>query len=239
MLFTLCLFIFEPITLSTLYEWRPLTPLEQQARYVFWREFGARMGITDIPGTYDALWEWKEAYMREKMWFEPSNQEVGEATVQLLLRPFPAFLRPVGRQCAYVLLPDVVRNAFGWEAPPAILYTLVPALLRLRALIIGNLLYPRLSPPGFLQNREVVHADGTTRIVREGYVFEPWYVAESGSPLGLLFAWFRPDKAWKSDGWRNESVGPEKLCDSGVERTVKEAEKMREKAASGCPFFVR
>jgi hypothetical protein len=32
-----------------------LSPLEAHARYVFWREVGARMGISDIPRTMEDL----------------------------------------------------------------------------------------------------------------------------------------------------------------------------------------
>lgn len=235
LLYTLSLFVFEPIKMNDLYEWRQQTALERQARYVFWREVGCRMGIKRelIPSTYQEFFTWKEEYAQKTMIYADSNRQTGEATMDVFLRPLPRVLKPFGRQCAMVLVPELVREAFGWErARPELLYTLVPALLRVRAWIIGNLLFPREQPPGWYVRHE--HEDG--RITREGFVFEPWYVTPGHSSIGELGTG-TPGSAFKCEGWRSENIGPERLRDVGVDETVANAAAMRDRAVQ-CPFFV-
>jgi len=232
LLFTLSLFIFEPIRFNDLYEWRTQTKLEREARYVFWREAGARMGIQGIPRTSDEFYQWKEEYAKKAMVYATSNSNTGEATMAVFLKPLPGPLKPFGRQCAMVLVPEAVRKAFGWErASPEILYTLVPALLRARAWVVGNLMYPRTTPPAWYIRHE--HDDG--RITRDGFVFEPWYVTPGKSSIGELGTG-QPGKEFQSEGWRSESIGPERLKDVGVKETLEKALEMRERAAV-CPFF--
>jgi len=54
-LYTLSLFVLEPIRWAREYGWRPLSPLECQAFFVFWKEIGNRMNMKDIPETLEDL----------------------------------------------------------------------------------------------------------------------------------------------------------------------------------------
>jgi hypothetical protein len=235
LLFTLALFVFEPITVLEAHDWRPLTPLEKQARFVFWAEIGARMGIQNIPPTLEEFWEWKEDYADKAMVYSEENSKTGEATLKVLLRPFPAFLRPVVRQASMTLIDTRTREAFGWPpASPSILYTIVPATLRLRALFIKYFMYPRTVLPGIFRTHEDP-TDGT--ITREGFLFEAWYIPAGCSGIGM-FGVDTPGSKKLQDGkgWKAHSLGPENLKQKGHEKVLKDAEEMREQA-KGCPFF--
>lgn len=234
LLFTLALFVFEPITVIGKYEWRALTPLEEQARYVFWREIGARMGIENIPTTREAFWKWKEDYADRAMVYDAGNAQTGEATLAVLLRPFPDFLKPFVREASLVLIDDRTRNAFGWApASPRFLYILVPAVLRLRAAFIGNLMMPRNDLPPMFKT----HTKDDGSYVREGFLFEPWYIPAGYSSIGM-FGIGKPGlpKFGSGKGWRPQTLGPDRLHDQGVDRSLADAAKMRE-AARICPFF--
>ena len=235
LLYTLSLFVFEPIDFIADYEWRPLSPLEAHARYVFWREVGARMGISDIPRTMADFRQWKEEYHKIATVYDPENVKTADATVDVLLGPLPKFARPFGQQASIVLLDDRVRTAFGWQrASPSLLYWLVPATLRLRALVVRYLLYPRTEPPAFLQSSP--STDGKT-FVRKGFVFQPWYVSAGASRFGAV-GYGKPGGArWKSEGFQHVSLGPERLSEVGLDKTLQDAQTLRERAGV-CPFFM-
>lgn len=239
LLFTLSLFVFEPIDYIARFEWRPLTPLEEQARYVFWREIGARMGIKDIPKSIEDFRAWKEAYADRAMVYAPTNEQTGDVTLEILLRPAPGLFKPIGKQAAVTLLDERVRKAFGWPRAPELLYTLVPGLIKARALFVRYLMYPRPTVPKFLSTDEVEveSKDGRkeTRIVRGGFLFEPWYVPIGASWIGKL-GFGTPGEQWQSAGWKSETLGPARLQDQGVETAVKSGTSIREQAAV-CPFF--
>lgn len=242
LLYTLSLFIFEPITFAEKYEWRSLTELEQQARFVFWTEVGARMGIEDIPKTRKDLWNWKEQYATENMVYAKSNDQVGALTMAILVAPIPSVLKGFGQEAGKVFIEPRIIRAFGWQrAAPAFLHWLVPLMMRTRALIIAYLAFPRVQIPTFLTSQEVTYVapDGKTSkcIQRDGFVFEPWYVPGGKSMVGQLGLGKPGDKdKWQSSGWQSESLGPDKLRSQGLSIAVEEGRQMRE-AARLCPFF--
>lgn len=246
-LFTLSLFMFEPLRLIDEHDWRKTTALEKQARFVFWRELGARMGIDDIPKTSEELQEWCEEFMQKNMVYAESNAIVGDATIQLFLRPYPAFMRPFIRQVLLVLVPQRVREAFGWgPSRPAFLYVLVPAILSLRAFVIRYLLLPRSrSNPGDFgisnPKNVTVDAKGEPRYLRTNWFFEPLYCRPTWrGRLWALLGHDTPGPKWRPDGYSLCSVGPSVYEQKGVEEVKTNAEKMRTTANGGaCPFAPR
>lgn len=50
----------ETQTWANRWGWRGLSPLERHAYYVFWAEIGRRMGIKDIPDSFETLSEWSK-----------------------------------------------------------------------------------------------------------------------------------------------------------------------------------
>ena len=240
LLFTLSLFVFEPVDYIREYEWRSLTELEVQARYIFWREIGARMGIENVPKTHEDFYAWKEQYADKAMVYAPTNEQTGDVTLEILLRPMPGILKPFGKQASVTLLDERVRKAFGWPRAPWYLYLLIPALIKTRAAFVRYLMYPRTTVPKFLTTREVevTGKDGKkdVQIIRKGFLFEPWYVPQGCSAVGKLGIATPGGERWQSTGWKSETLGPTRLQRQGVEISIEKGREMREQAAV-CPFF--
>jgi hypothetical protein len=237
LLYTLSLFVFEPVSFCQRYEWRALTNLEVQARFVFWREVGTRMGIRDIPATSKEMWEWKENYANSTMEYRESNSQIGALTMEVLVAPLPHFLKSFSKEAGKVLVEPRVMKAFGWQnARPAVLYKIVPFVLRCRALFIANFTMPRARRPKYLISREVsaTRPDGKVEIYvqREGFIFEPWYVPAGKSCIGKLGIGVPGGTKWRSDGYTSESIGPERLRHQGRDLVVAEGAAIR-----GCPVF--
>lgn len=154
MLFTLCLFIFEPIAFAERYDWRKMTNLEQESRYIFWREVGARMGITNIPPTREALYIWMQGYAKQVFRFSEDNRSVGDATLEILLRSVPGPFKSFARQASVALLDDQTREAFGYPKPDPWVSTAVPAILRIRGWWVGTFCFPRLTVPKHIDTKE-------------------------------------------------------------------------------------
>lgn len=160
-LYVLSVFIYEPVRWANRFGWRPLTRLEQEAIYYFWREVGQRMGIQDIPATYDAFDAFNRAYERDHFVSAESNHVVGEATVQIFLHWYPTWLRPAVRQGIYALLDEPLRQAFGFPQAPAWLRQFVPRALK-QGLSVQRLLPPRRAPYHFTKVPNRTYPDGFT-----------------------------------------------------------------------------
>lgn len=133
-LYVLSTFIFEPIRWMEQYAWRPFTEKEKQSIFINYARLGERMHIRDIPATYEAFEAFNLAYEKEYFVFSPTNQIVGNQTVDLLLGFYlPKWLFPVCRPVVYALLDAPLRRAMGFPAAPAWLTLLVTKGLRLRA----------------------------------------------------------------------------------------------------------
>lgn len=239
-LLTLCQFIFEPVEFCKAFEWRELSPLEQEARYVFWREVGARMGITDIPGTRADLKAWLEEYTAKNVVYHPNNEQVGDATFFVFLRPFPAFMHPLGKLAGSALLDDRTREAFGYPKTPGWLAAITLNGIKLKGLVNGYLSMPRDEKPGYGIVKPVGVTDkGVQMYQRMGFLFEPWYVNAKASAIGALGYGKPGGDKWYSDGFTSATLGPERLRKQGIEETLAGAAKLREQAKDGaCPFFV-
>lgn len=237
-LLTLSQFVFEPGKFVRQFEWRPLSDLEEEARYVYWREVGARMGITDIPATRAALKQWLDDYTAEHVVYHPNNQQVGDATFFVFLRPFPEWMHPMGKLASSILLDDRTREAFGYAKTPWLLGAVTLGLIRLKGLFNGYLSMPRDSKPEYGIVTPVQTEKGT-RYVRQGFLFEPWYVNPKASAFGALGYGKPGGEKWYSEGYTQANLGPERLKTQGVEETIAAGKEMREQAKNGaCPFFV-
>ncbi|KAK3808822.1 MAG: hypothetical protein JOS17DRAFT_796829 [Linnemannia elongata] len=94
-LYTLALFILEPVSWINRLEWRQVTDLE------------------------------KNNYERENMVYAPSNVAIAQATTSLLLSISPKALHPLGRHIISSLLTDRLRTAFAIPNPPRGLTTFI------------------------------------------------------------------------------------------------------------------
>lgn len=160
-LYVLSVFIYEPVRWTNCFGWRPLTRHEQEAMYFFWREVGKRMGIQEIPATYDAFDAFNRRYEREHFVYADSNHVVGEATVQIFLHWYPTWLQPAVRQGIYALLDEPLRLAFGFPQAPAWLRQFVPGALK-QGLSAQRFLPPRRRPYHFTKVPNRTYPNGFT-----------------------------------------------------------------------------
>ena len=96
-LYVLSTFVFEPIRWIDAFGWRPTCANERLGYYCFWREIGKRMGIADIPASYEAFETWSREYERK-----PSGSRTrtnASAPRRATCSPpwFPRILTPVVR----------------------------------------------------------------------------------------------------------------------------------------------
>lgn len=132
-LYVLSTFVAEPIRWLARYGWRPLTPLEQEHLFLFWRGVGEQMGIADLPDGLEALLTLNERVEREAFAPAATNRRIAEATLAMLLADWPALLRPALRRGLMGLLDRQTCEALGWSTSPDWLQTLVLQALRTRS----------------------------------------------------------------------------------------------------------
>ena len=133
-LYVLSTFIFEQVRWNARFGWRLMTAGEKQALYYFWREVGRRMGIRDIPGSFEEFEAYNVNYERTKFGFTEGGQRVGGATRDLFIGWFlPKWCYPAVRPFIYSLLDDPLLEAFRFPKAPALVTALTRASLGARA----------------------------------------------------------------------------------------------------------
>jgi len=144
-LYVLSTFIFEPVRWIDAFGWRATSRNERLGYYFFWRAIGTRMGITNIPPTYDAFETWSRAYERAQFRFAETNHRVGAATRDLFASWFPRLFTAVVRYSIYAMLDEATLAAFGFPKPLPASRALLRAALKLRGRVV-RWLPPRREP---------------------------------------------------------------------------------------------
>lgn len=122
-LYTLSLFMLEPIKWARKYEWRRVSDLEMCAMGVYWRDLGESMKISydRLPSAKDG-WKdgyhwltdverWSMAYEAQNMVPAETNAKLGRATFDVALFNVPVFLKPYGYSIASDLLEHRLRTS--------------------------------------------------------------------------------------------------------------------------------
>jgi len=167
-LYVLSTFIYEPIRWIDRFGWRSTCRNERFGYYFFWREIGKRMGITNIPESYDAFEAWSRAYERAQFRFTETNHRVGTYTRDLFAAWFPRVFTPIVRYSIYAVLDDAMIAAFGFPKPLPLTRPLLRAALKLRRCAV-RWLPPRREPHFF--------TDSPNRTYPRGY-----RISELGPP---------------------------------------------------------
>ncbi|WP_084597833.1 oxygenase MpaB family protein [Micromonospora chokoriensis] len=100
------------------YGWRPPCCHERQATYLFYRELGRRMGITDIPGSYDDFETWFTAHDEAHLRPNDDAATIERATRTLMLTRIPRQLAPLGDALVSALYDAPLRHAMRVDTPP-------------------------------------------------------------------------------------------------------------------------
>jgi hypothetical protein len=165
-LYVLSTFIYEPVRWIDAFGWRPTCRSERLGYYCFWREVGTRMGIRDIPASFEAFEKWSREYERAQFRFAETNHRIGAATRDLFAAWFPRFLTPIVRYSIYAMLDEPTIAAFGFPKPLPASRQLVRAALKLRGGVV-KWLPPRREPHFFTDSRNRTYPRGY-RISRLG-----------------------------------------------------------------------
>jgi hypothetical protein len=159
-LYVLSTFVFEPIRWNSRFGWRGMIEAERLALYSFWSEVGRRMGIREIPASYDAFERYNFDYEREHFRLAGSNTTIGQATLDLFLGWYPRPLRPLVRPAMFAMMDEPILDAFGFPRPSRATRRLVEGGLGLRAMLL------RLMPP---RRRPYLRSEHNPRSYPSGY----------------------------------------------------------------------
>ena len=125
MLYTLSLFVLEPMRWVAQYEWRRLTDLERCAMATFWKALGddldipydclpsSRVGWADALHWLRELDDWSHAYAHNHVKADRNNAILASATMEMVLHGWPKAARPAGQSVVSVILGSDVRDAMG------------------------------------------------------------------------------------------------------------------------------
>ncbi|KAJ7248666.1 hypothetical protein C8J57DRAFT_1672386, partial [Mycena rebaudengoi] len=242
-LYTLALFAFEPATWAEKYGWRPHSPLERYAWFVYWEEIGRRMNIKDIPPTSEEFQAWAKAYEAEHMIPAESNRDVAKYTTGELLFMVPTVMRPFAERIIVSLLEDGPDcndfSSYRQPKPPAYCTYLIRATLGLMAYTQRFLLLPRRKPQ--LGANEMAmpkfdEAQSVPRMFPTRFTSRAWYKPKGTALIDrllVLIGWHDtvPSPKTKWEGYRLEELGPIRFEQEGHEQVMRMAAELQ-----GCPI---
>ncbi|MEO0458201.1 MAG: oxygenase MpaB family protein [Cyanobacteria bacterium P01_A01_bin.114] len=152
-LYVLSTFVYEPIRWCDRNGWRPFCEIEKQATYHFWRAVGSRMGIENIPETYEAFEGYNQTYEIQHFRYAETNQRVADATRAMMLGWFPSGLRAGVNLGIPTILDTPLLTALGWEPAAPALQRLVQNTLKFRSRLLRKL--PPRSTTDFFADQKI------------------------------------------------------------------------------------
>lgn len=142
------------------YGWRKLDERERQISVDFFREMGTRMGVSDIPETYDDFEDAFETYERNELRLTDNGQRLMQAGWGAAASNLPAPLRPLARSVVAALTDEPARAAMGLKAPNRAAQGAVRAAMLTRG-IVGRVRDPESGTPSFIPGATYeVYPDG-------------------------------------------------------------------------------
>ena len=115
-LYVLSTFVFSPIDWLDRFGRRAMTDEEREDWFLYWREFGRRMGIAGLPADSVAFRCFAIEFEKKRLAQAASNRAVAQPTIDLLLHQFfvPPFLYPAGRAFVMALCSPRLVAALGY-----------------------------------------------------------------------------------------------------------------------------
>lgn len=135
MLYVLSTFVVVPKRWMERFGKRPFSDAEGRAGVIYYRELGRRMGITDVPDTFEEFEELMDSYEAEHFAFDEGARRVADSTLALMntFYPVPGFLL---HAFARSLMDEPLLRAFGFAPAPWPIRVLGPRALALRGRIL-------------------------------------------------------------------------------------------------------
>lgn len=147
MRYVLSTFVVIPMRWLEAYGWRAPTPHERAAAVHYYRALGARMGIKEIPDSFQAFEELLDDYERRHFAFSEPSRAVSDATLDLMTTFPPHSFLParLARRMAMAVMDPPLLDAFGYPHPSAVERAVAAGTLRLRSAFVRRR-PPRLTP---------------------------------------------------------------------------------------------
>ncbi|TQN43858.1 uncharacterized protein DUF2236 [Blastococcus colisei] len=145
--YVLATFVVLPIRWIDAYGWRRLTETERVASANYYRDLGRRMGIRDIPQTWQSFARCLDAYEREHFGVDAGARDVAESTLALLSTFPPNDRLPTAlvRRISLAVMEAPLLDAFGFPHPHPVFRALVRGGLVARGRFV-RFLPPRRTP---------------------------------------------------------------------------------------------
>ncbi len=159
-LYVLSTFALSPIDWLERFGRRAMTDEEKEDWFLYWREFGRRMGIAGLPADLGAFRRFAKEFEEKRFAQAPSNRAVAQPTIDLLLNQYfvPPFFYSAGRAFVMALcLPHLV-EALGYPAPSSALRFIAEGAMGLRRTILRWL--PKNTRPTYIPVGKQTYREG-------------------------------------------------------------------------------
>ncbi|KAH8719492.1 hypothetical protein GQ44DRAFT_741840 [Phaeosphaeriaceae sp. PMI808] len=214
MVYTLCLLTCEALQWIDRYDWRKTVPLEKHASWVFWYEVGRRMGLENVPQSFEACAAFIEEFEALNMAPSEDNALIAKGVFSLYASTIPAFVAPIVRPILVAFMDSHLSEAFKLsDLPSSFFQSFLGFLLVLRKHFVRHFMLPRYST---LQVFGEQNAAGYRPMMF--WEIEPWYVTSSKSCSWIYTAYTRffglpmaGDAKFRPEGYRLEEIGPKHL----------------------------
>jgi hypothetical protein len=142
-LFVLSTFIFLPIQWVDKYGWRKTIDNEREALFHYFKNVGERMNIKNIPSSLTDFEKFVAEYEMKNFVVAESNHAVGNATVNIVKRWMPFFIRPLVLSVMKCLLDKIMLKALGYSQPSSVLRGMVYGAMRVRAFFLRKITFKK------------------------------------------------------------------------------------------------
>jgi hypothetical protein len=161
-LYVLSTFVFTPIDWLDRFGRRAMSDEEKEDWFLYWREFGRRMGIAGLPADIGAFRRFAKEFERKRFAQAPSNRAVAQPTIDLLLGQYfvPPFFYPAGRAFVMALCSPHLVEALGFPAPSSALRLIADGAMGLRRTILR--LLPEGTRPKYIRFGKQTYPEGYT-----------------------------------------------------------------------------
>lgn len=205
LLYTLSVFITEPVSWIARYEWRSLSDMEICAISTFWKSIGDSMGIQYEPHLSPTTWKsgldfyndissWAERYEEAYMVPAIPNKKTADELVPLLLFYVPKFAKPFAADAVGVMMGDRLRASMMYSTPAPTTSNIVHSILNTRRFLLRYLALPR---PNWMNVRKLSEPDPKTgKLYMTTYQAAPYYIKPGWLNRWGPEAWF----VWAAGG---------------------------------------
>ena len=161
-LYVLSTFALSPIDWLDRFGRRGMTDEEKEDWFLYWREFGRRMGIAGLPANIGGFQSFAKEFEKKRFAQAPSNRAVAQPTIDLLLNQYfvPPFFYPAGRAFVMALCPPHLVAALGYPVPSSALRLIAESAMGLRRTILR--LLPEGARPKFIRFGKRTYPEGYT-----------------------------------------------------------------------------